>query len=367
MGTGLWSLNLNYQLKVKSLSEAQIGLALAVSAITTALLSVVLGRVCDRMGFKPAMVAGCIFKGAGMLLTAVVPSFGMIITAQLIIGFGDALVLSSEFPYLLSLVEEKYRSTVYNLLISVFMFFMIIGNIVGGFLPGTIADERMKYMIPLIAAGTCFIILGSVRARIPNNSVTCSKGTNILSLFCSGRIMMFLLYGVIGGCFYNMLTSMNNLIFKENLGYSEGNVGIIYSVVNGTSFLVTLLIPFILLKYKSKNIAAITFVMIVICTVLLSFSNTSRVVFLAVWIILAGLRIILPGTVDSSMLQTISFEQQGAYSGARIFANQVGLSMGAYVTGNILMYSNISTLMFFAAGIALIQFAIYSFGCRRYL
>jgi thiamine transporter ThiT len=64
--------------------------------------------------------------------------------------------------------------------------------------------------------------------------------------------MMFLLYGVIGGCFYNMLTSMNNLIFKENLGYSEGNVGIIYSVVNGTSFLVTLLIPFILLNIKVK-------------------------------------------------------------------------------------------------------------------
>lgn len=134
LGIGIWNVSLNFHLKSLGFSDIHIGGVLAFGSFFTAIFSLIAGELGDRLGFHPAMIMGCILKGAGIVIIAVSPSIISVFAGQIIISLGDSLVLSSEFPFLLGLVEEKHRNTVYSLLISIFLFAMFIGNLSGGFM-----------------------------------------------------------------------------------------------------------------------------------------------------------------------------------------------------------------------------------------
>lgn len=365
LGIGIWSVNLNFHLKACGLNDLGIGNLLAFGSIATAIFSVFAGSLCDRIGFHPAMMFGCIIKGSGMVIIALAPNIGTVYAGLLILSLGDALVLSCEFPFLLSLVEAELRDMVYNLLICSFLFAMFFGNILGGYLPGMSFGGKNAYLVAVLISGILFLLLGVARSFLPKKKIEYTVKKLSLRLLKEKKILAFLLYGVLISIAFNILASMLNIIFRDSFHLKDSSVGVIFSMATIVMFVSAFLVPVIAKRWKSGN-TAILF-MAVNIPVLVAMSMAGVEMFIFLWILYSFFRMMIPGTVDCRMLQAIPEDMQGSYSGLRIFANSIGTAAGASMAGLILEYSNYSMILLSCAVFVALQLAVYLFGCRKYL
>lgn len=365
LSIGIWSVNLNFHLKACSLNDLGIGNLLAFGSIATAIISVFAGSLCDRIGFHPSMMFGCMMKGCGMIIIALAPSIPTLYIGLLITSLGDAFVLSCEFPFLLGLVETELRDMVYNLLICSFLFGMFFGNILGGYLPGWSSGMKDTYLAAVLISGILFVLLSFARSFLPRKKIEYVVKKLSLSLLKDKMTMSFLLYGVLVSIAYNTLASMLNIIFRDSLHLKDSSVGVFFSISTIVMFISAFLVPVIAKRLKSGK-TAILF-MAVNIPVLLAMSVAGVHMFIFLWILYSSCRMMIPGTVDCRMLQAIPQDMQGSYSGLRIFANSLGTAAGASLAGLILEYSNYSTILISCAIFTVLQLAVYLFGCRKYL
>ncbi|NTV90531.1 MAG: MFS transporter, partial [Clostridiales bacterium] len=365
LSMGLWGLNLNFHLKAIGFSGEQVGIILALGTIGTACLSLIAGPTLSRVGFRKAMYLGCIVKGIGLLLIAISVSFPAVILSQLLSSLGDAFVLSVEFPFILSLVTEKDRHKVYNLLMFMFLGAMIIGNIVGGYIPLLFKGYSRPFMVPLIISAIVFTLMGVFRSRLPESGTRSQTRIGLIEGFKSRKAVAFLIYAIIGGFSANLLSSMSNLVMRDFLKFTEANVGVILSVATLASCISTFVVPMLLEKFKSTGLAVISQIIGISALVVLAFVDAR--LFVVFWILNNYVRAMLPGVIDSPMLQAIPVEKQGSYSGMRIFTGQLGQSAGSFTAGMMLTYSNYSMLMLCAAAASVIQLAIYFFICKKHI
>lgn len=365
LSIGIWSINLNFHLKSCGFVDLGIGSILAFGSVTTAVFSFFAGGLCDRIGFHPAMLYGCIIKGIGMVVIAFSQIPAVAYAGFLIMSLGDSFVLSSEFPFILSLAEEKLKSSVYNLLICAFLFSMFFGNIIGGYLPGFFEGMRDIYFIPVLLSGILFLLLGIARSFLPKKKVDFTTKKISFDVLKDKKILMFLLYGLIMALAFNILGSMLNIIYRDSFHIGDNTVGLIFSVATVVMFISSLMVPVIIKRWKSENTAVV--VMAINIPALLIMSVADFKLFLPLWILYSFLRLTLPGTVDSRMLQAIPEGNQGSYSGMRIFSNCIGMGIGSTLAGVILEYSNYSILLICCAFFTLLQLLAYFLGCRKHL
>ncbi len=365
LSIGLWILNLNFHLKSIGFSDQQLGIVLALATIGTAILSLFAGAVLGRIGFQRAMVIGCIAKGIGMIIVALSASFPMVLICQLLSSVGDALVLSAEFPFLLSLVSEEDRHKVYNLLMFMFLGAMIAGNIIGGYLPSLFEGYGRPFLVPLLASGVIFTIMGILRMGLPVNNIHLQTKTAFLEVLKSQKVVSYLVYAILAGFSVNLLSSMSNIIMRDVFRFTEYHVGMILSAASLASCICVFVMPMLLEKYKSSGLAVISQALGILSLVVLAFADAR--VFVIFWVLNAYIRGALPGVIDSPMLQSIPANIQGSYSGMRIFTNQLGQSAGAYTAGMMLMLSNYSMIMILAVIASVFQLLVYYFWCKRYL
>lgn len=364
LGVGIWSVNLNFHLKAGGQNDLGIGSLLAFAAIATALLSVFAGGLCDRIGFHPAMMFGCILKGCGMAAVALAPGIGLIYAGLLVMSVGDALVLSAEFPFLLGFVEPEHRDMVYNLLISFFLFAMFFGNILGGYLPGVFKGMEDPFLIPVLASGALFILLGLARSALPRKKVDYSVKKISFGLLKDKKILMFLLFGVMLSMAFNVLASMLNIIYRDSFHLKESTVGMVYSLATMVMFVSSFLVPLMTKRWNGLNVPVVFLAINVPVLILMSFADVN--LFIVLWVLYSFFRMTVPGTAECRMLRAIPEDIQGSYSGLRIFANSLGTAAGASLAGTILQYSDYSLILLACSALVAIQLAVY-LGCRKYL
>jgi DHA1 family multidrug resistance protein-like MFS transporter len=364
LSMGIWNVNLNFHLKACGQTDLGIGSLLAFASVATALLSVFAGGLCDRIGFHPAMMSGCIIKGCGMIVIALAPNIGTVYAGLLIMSLGDALVLSCEFPFLLSLVEEELRNMVYNLLICSYLFAMFFGNLLGGSLPGMSAAMGNDYLVAVLLSGILFVLLGIARSFLPKKKVDYTAKKVSFELLKDRKILFFLLYGVILSVAYNILASMLNLIFRDSFHLKDSSVGVLYSMSTIVMFISAFLVPVIAGRRKSGNAAIMFMAVNIPVLVLMSIAEVNMFIFL--WLLYSFFRMLLPGTVDCRMLQAVPADLQGSYSGLRIFANSIGTAAGAGLAGLVLEYADYTLILLGGALFTGLQLAVY-LRCRKYL
>ena len=365
LSIGIWNINLNFHLKSCGFADLNIGSVLAFGSIATAAFSFFVGGLCDRFGFHPAMFFGCLIKGAGMSLIALSQNPLAIYAGFAIMSLGDSLVLSSEFPFILSLVEEKFKDMVYNLLICAYLFAYFFGNIAGGYMPGLFKGMKDVYFVPVLMSGVLFMILGAARNLLPKNKVEYRSKKISFEMLKDSRILMFLFYGLVMSLAFNILGAMLNIIYRDGFHLEDSLVGLAFSASTGVMFLSSFLVPLMMKRWRSNNISVL--VMLVNIPLLLIMAAAGVKLFLPVWLLYSFLRLALPGTVDNRMLQVIPKDKQGSYSGMRIFANSIGMGIGSSLAGILLEYSNYSLVILCCAGFTFLQLLTYYFGCRKHL
>ncbi|MDP4092928.1 MAG: MFS transporter [Bacillota bacterium] len=361
---GVWNLSLNFHLKVYGLSDINIGAILSFGLFVTAFVSVLAGTLGDRIGYRPVMVIGCVVQGTGMLVIALGSGYQLFYGGQLLYGAGSAFILSSEFPFITGLVEEKFKQLVYNLLICAYLTAMVFGNILGGIFPSWFSHMKDPYLIQVAVCGILFILMGVGRSMLPSHRAVVSKRRNFSFILKDKKLLSYVLYGFIASICFNEISSMLNIVFRDRYKLPDSTIGVIYSMISILGSLAVFIVPMLVGRYKNSGIAALATIIQAISYTMMAWAGLGIFIFLAMNRAFFGT--LIPGTIDSSMLQSVDANEKGAYSGMRIFANNMGMAVGSAMAGAFLMNRQYPAMMLTGGGIAFLQAVIYIFICKRY-
>lgn len=361
---GIWEVNLNFHLGDNGISNIGIGNIAALGAIVTAISSIFIGEICTRIGYKKGMIFGCFIRALGIAIIAGYPK--SLLGGQVLFSVGGAFLATTEFPLLMNLIEKKHMTLTYNLLFCTYQFSMFFGNLAGSFVSNSVRTTISGHSTYILICAILFAIMGMGRIFLPETHVKSNSSKLKVNIIKQPMIKWFLLYGLVWGIIENLILplSLVNTIYKEVFKLSDSMIGIVFSFATLVSCITFFIAPLLLSWWKQEQFILVLFLINITCFLFLSFVNIKF--FILIWLIISFIGSIFPGAIESNMLQAINEEDRGRYCGLGVTANCIGMGIGAKLSGFLLTYSNYSVLMIVGAVIAVIQFFIYSYGCKKY-
>ena len=138
-------------------SQAAIGLAIAVYGLARFLVAVPVGQLSDRLGRRPALALGGLVTAAGNLLCAYAPNYPTFVGARFVAGVGAAFVLTAGQIVLADITTPAGRGRAMAIYQGTFLFAVGIGPF-----PGGVLAERFGLATPFVA----YAIMGSLAALV---------------------------------------------------------------------------------------------------------------------------------------------------------------------------------------------------------
>jgi DHA1 family multidrug resistance protein-like MFS transporter len=142
-----------YAVKVVGLNEFQAGLLWGVQVLTTILSKPLMGRISDRWGRKPIIVAGMVLCAGSFAAIPLLTSFALLFTAALIFGLGEAFVTSSSAALVADVCQEKHFGAAMGTFGTIFD----VGHASGPILAGLLL-ARFDYLSSFAIMGSLLLI-----------------------------------------------------------------------------------------------------------------------------------------------------------------------------------------------------------------
>lgn len=221
-------------------SEAAIGLAVAVYGLARFLVNVPAGQLADATGRRWSMALGGLVTVAGNILCALAPSYPLFLLARFVAGCGASMVLTTGQIMAADVATPENRGRTMAIYQSVFLLAVGIGPLPGGFIA-----QHLGLRVPFLT----YAILGGVVAllafaRVPETrrpGIT-AAGEGVLrpsfttQIRVLGSTPAFLLVGLIAlansfaraGALFSLVPE----IAKTQLGLSESQIGLGLSLVS---------------------------------------------------------------------------------------------------------------------------------------
>ncbi|NLW82391.1 MAG: MFS transporter [Desulfovibrionales bacterium] len=139
-----------YAVTVAGLSAFEAGLLWAVQVVVTMLAKPVMGRVSDRYGRRPLIVAGLLSCALPFALVPHLMGFWALVPACLLFGFGEALVTSSSAAMVADLCKARHYGTAMGVFGTIFDVGHASGPILGGLLVGALGYGWGFFLMSLL-------------------------------------------------------------------------------------------------------------------------------------------------------------------------------------------------------------------------
>ena len=131
-------------------SPAVIGLLVASFSVAQLLCSPLWGRLSDRIGRKPVLIASLVGTAIGSLLTGLAGGLGLLVLGRLIDGASGASVSVAQAS-VTDLAEPKERARLLGLLGAAFGLGFVLGPALGGLL--SLVSPRLPFFVAAALAG----------------------------------------------------------------------------------------------------------------------------------------------------------------------------------------------------------------------
>ncbi len=155
-----------YAVTVAGLNEFQAGILWGVQVLTTILAKPIMGRISDRWGRKPIIVAGMGLCAGAFAAVPTLTSFSLLMGAALVFGLGEAFVTSSTAALVAEFCQQKHFGAAMGTFGTIFD----IGHAAGPILTGLLIarfDYFPSFLILAIVLGVAvpIFIFGVDEAR----------------------------------------------------------------------------------------------------------------------------------------------------------------------------------------------------------
>ena len=139
-----------YAVSVVGLNPLQAGLLWGGQIATTMLAKPIMGRISDKFGRKPLIIAGLLCCALPFASIPALTSFWSLMLACLVFGLGEALVTSSSAAMVADLCKARHYGTAMGVFGTIFDIGHASGPIIGGLLVGAFGYQIAFILIALV-------------------------------------------------------------------------------------------------------------------------------------------------------------------------------------------------------------------------
>lgn len=210
-------------------SELALGLSLAAYSIPIIGTSLPLGRLADRIGRRPLLLAGLLMTAVGSLLIAGSESLALLVAGRAIQGFGSA----ASWIAALALVGDLAPAGRKGEMIGYALAANSVGAIGGPAIGGTTADA-FGFAAPfLIVAAAALLLAGAGWLLLPRDYVPSGSSLGgwrgIRAVAFSAPVLPATAISIAGATTIGLLEVVVPLDLDQRLGYSATVIGLLFA------------------------------------------------------------------------------------------------------------------------------------------
>lgn len=342
-------------------SDVMVGSLLSVPALCSAIAAPVWGKLSDRIGRKPIIVAAQILTLAGYLAQATAPSLLWIFIARIASGCGGGSLGAVE-SYIADVTKEEQRDLAYSLHGAVFGAAFIVGPVTAGFLMkhGLALPFFVAAAIETVNIVYTAILLPS-RMQASRSKTSFAQSLRAANVPGVRRVLIRQFLAIFAIVFF---LANFSLYLHHVLHAAVTQVGWLLSVagVIGGVSLVLLVSP-LAARIGDRMVAQIGLVLSVVAYALLAFVNelASFCFILVIWAV--GSSMVEP-TLTALLSVRAKRSERGAIMGVSDSVNSLAMILGP-ATGSAIVGYNARLLGVLPAAAVALALALGSFRVVR--
>ncbi len=253
MGMGQVSPILALYARQFGIDMAMVGLIITTFAFASAVVDIPAGRIAERLGRRPTLLAGCLVLAVGSVGCALAPGYWLFLACRFIQGTGYALYTTTAMIMLADISTVHDRGNNMGLYMGSTWIGFGLGPVTGGFIGEYFGLPAVFYVYAffcLVAAVWAYLRLPETR---PSNAEGVVKqaadqmsaagaGISIKDLLVNPNfilicIVSFCIFFTNNGSRYEILP----LLSHDRLGLSPGEIGVAVTVIAAVNIIVLLI------------------------------------------------------------------------------------------------------------------------------
>ena len=340
-----WQLFFNIFMLERGFGRDFLGLVNSIPSLTGLLLGLVIGRISDRIGRKPALVIGILFTSFTLLGQISFQQRAIIVIMSALTGLFNMLIIVSISPLMMKLSTAGNRTLLFSLTYGLQTIAGAVGSIFAGQLPGLFGrlfgvgpTSAIAYqavlMTTLLIGTTALIPLWLMREPGARQTQPLPGERQISSSSPLTRLTVKLATpNFLIGFGAAILIPYMNVFFKDRFQISDSLLGMLFSLSSLFIGIGSLIGPRLTTRLGGKiRTVAFTQLSSVVFMLMIGFVPSLWIAGIASLLRAALMNMSAPLYSAFCMEQTPE-PQQGFVSSVMNIAWQIGWSVGPYISG----------------------------------
>ncbi len=258
------SLFFNFLILARGFDKDYLGLVNSLPSAAVLIFAIPLGMWAEKWGRKWAMVAGISILTVSYAVMVSSTSREVILVSSFLTGLAAPLFNYAQAPYMMDVSDHRNRAFLFSLSFGVVSLAGMVGNLVAGQLPNAFArlfhvaaDSALAYQAVLVLSallgGLALIPLCLLRERsIPAHPGGKLSLRQLRPIFSQPVVLKLFLPNLLLGTGAALIIPYWNVFFSEHYGFTDQNLGLLFSIFSGVSFVATLVGPALIHPFKTK-------------------------------------------------------------------------------------------------------------------
>lgn len=330
------------------LTSTHIGFAVFAFALARVLTNVPSAMVSDRIGRRWILIAGALIAATGNVLSAFAGSLVTFIIFRFIAGIGSSAFITVGIATTVDLSTPANRARLLSVFQWSFIAGITLGPLVGGFVAQFLGVRVPFYVVGLVAVMSALWTMRMVpetrgrqvaQSSVNQPQAASSPRLNRYAFMLSrGYLLVMLIFiaafFVRGGGYFTLFP----LIAKNDLGLTEGFVGIMQTLPAIASLVILPFVGAISDRYGRKSVIVPGMALYLTCLVILGYSASailiSAAVVFAIGIFVFGIAQGMEGPVPIAYVADVSpTDSQATAQGMARTIGDVALMVGGPLLG----------------------------------
>lgn len=339
-------------------STTEMGIMTSLFAFSQFIASPLVGRLSDRIGRKPLIVAGLLLYGVSEVIFAISNTLLLFNISRVIGGLSAALFIPTSMALASDVTTIDQRAKVIGWISAAFSGGLILGPGIGGML------ANISYKTPFwVAAGlgiiaTIFtqIVMPHTKVEVNESEITSSsKGGDLKSVMTAPLLILF---GMIFIASFGLqgFESIYSIYVNQIFDFTLGTIALVLTL-NGIFSLIlqVFIFDFLVRKMGEVRLIGTCFLLGAIFVFWITQAHTQIEVIVATLVVFSAFDILRPAI--TTLLTKEGKDNQGLINGLNMSLTSVGNVVGPIMAGMLMDY-NTHIPYLIVAGILFISYGI---------